>query len=157
MAEYLNLFTTVQATGPLHHGIELDAGNSPRTGQQPWFFYWLGKLGNAQMATKEYHKAMETFKHALELEPDNAEAKDGYRRTVMKIQDANSDMKDDPERSKRALSDPEIQSILRDPMLNQILEDAKADPRVLERVMRTDVHMAAKIQKLIAAGILRIG
>ena len=48
MAEYQNLFTTVQATGPLHHGIELGKGNSPRLGQ-PFASYWAGKLGNAQI------------------------------------------------------------------------------------------------------------
>ncbi len=49
MAQYQNLFTTVQATGPLHDGVPLGPGNSPRTGKQPWVSYWLGKLGNAQI------------------------------------------------------------------------------------------------------------
>jgi len=48
MSQYLNLFTTVQATGPLHDGIALGQGNSPRSGQ-PFLSYWLGKLGNAQL------------------------------------------------------------------------------------------------------------
>ena len=48
MAQYQNLFTTVQATGPLHMGVPLGHGNSARTGQ-PWFNYWAGKLGNAQL------------------------------------------------------------------------------------------------------------
>ncbi|MFZ9286006.1 MAG: photosynthetic reaction center subunit M, partial [Burkholderiaceae bacterium] len=46
--QYQNLFTTVQATGPVSHGIELGPGNSPRTGQ-PFLNYWAGKLGNAQL------------------------------------------------------------------------------------------------------------
>ncbi|MCU0957678.1 MAG: photosynthetic reaction center subunit M, partial [Hydrogenophaga sp.] len=49
MAQYQNLFTTVQATGPLHHGVPLPAGDSPRTGDVPAVSYWLGKLGNAQL------------------------------------------------------------------------------------------------------------
>jgi photosynthetic reaction center M subunit len=49
MAQYQNLFTRVQAVGPAHMGVALPAGNSPRTGKQPWFSYWLGKLGNAQI------------------------------------------------------------------------------------------------------------
>jgi len=48
MSQYLNLFTTVQATGHLHDGIALGPGNSPRSGQ-PFMSYWLGKLGNAQL------------------------------------------------------------------------------------------------------------
>ena len=42
MAQYQNLFTTVQATGPLHMGVPLGHGNSPRTGQ-PWINYWAGR------------------------------------------------------------------------------------------------------------------
>jgi photosynthetic reaction center M subunit len=48
MAQYQNLFTTVQAVGPTHHGVELGHGNSPRTGE-PLIVYWDGVLGNAQI------------------------------------------------------------------------------------------------------------
>ena len=48
MAQYQNLFTTVNAVGPVSHGVELGHGNSPRTGE-PLLNYWLGKLGNAQL------------------------------------------------------------------------------------------------------------
>jgi photosynthetic reaction center M subunit len=49
MAQYQNLFTAVQATGPLHHGVPLGAGNDRRFGETPGVNYWLGKLGNAQI------------------------------------------------------------------------------------------------------------
>ena len=48
MAVYYNLFTTVQAKGPVHHGVELGPGNSPRFGH-PAIFWLLGKIGNAQL------------------------------------------------------------------------------------------------------------
>jgi photosynthetic reaction center M subunit len=48
MADYYNLFTTVQARGPVHHGVELGPGNSPRFGH-PAIFWLLGKIGNAQL------------------------------------------------------------------------------------------------------------
>jgi len=48
MADYLNLFTTVHATGPVQHGEPLGPGNSPRTGH-PGVSWLLGKLGNAQI------------------------------------------------------------------------------------------------------------
>ena len=43
MADYLNIFTTVQARGPLQPGIDLGPGNSPRDGT-PFYSYWLGKI-----------------------------------------------------------------------------------------------------------------
>jgi photosynthetic reaction center M subunit len=49
MAEYQNIFTAVQAVGPVHHGIALPMGNSPRTGESPAIFHLLGRLGNAQI------------------------------------------------------------------------------------------------------------
>ena len=48
MADYLNLFTTVQASGPVHLGEALGPGNSPRTGH-PGISWLLGKIGNAQI------------------------------------------------------------------------------------------------------------
>jgi photosynthetic reaction center M subunit len=48
MADYLNLFTTVQATGPVQLGEPLGPGNSPRTGH-PGISWLLGKIGNAQI------------------------------------------------------------------------------------------------------------
>lgn len=48
MAQYQNLFTTVQATGPIHDGVPLGKGNSPRVGE-PVLNYWIGKIGNAQL------------------------------------------------------------------------------------------------------------
>ncbi len=48
MAQYQNLFTTVQARGPVSLGVELPADNSPRTGI-PAFSHLLGRLGNAQI------------------------------------------------------------------------------------------------------------
>ena len=48
MADYLNLFTTVQAKGPVHLGEALGPGNSPRTGH-PAVYWILGKIGNAQL------------------------------------------------------------------------------------------------------------
>jgi len=46
--EYQNIFTRVQVRGPVHDGIPLGKHNSKRDGQ-PFFSYWLGKIGNAQI------------------------------------------------------------------------------------------------------------
>ena len=48
MAYYQNLFTAVQPVGPLHDGIELPPGNSPRT-LKPFLLHILGRIGNAQI------------------------------------------------------------------------------------------------------------
>ena len=48
MFEYQNLFTSVQPVGPVHHGVELGHGNSPRTGE-PLIVHLFGRIGNAQL------------------------------------------------------------------------------------------------------------
>ena len=49
MADYQNLFTTVQVVGPTQQGIPLGWRNSPRTGRRPALWHLAGRLGNAQL------------------------------------------------------------------------------------------------------------
>jgi photosynthetic reaction center M subunit len=48
MAEYQNIFTTVQVRSPAYPGVPLDTGERDRLGK-PGFAYWLGKIGDAQI------------------------------------------------------------------------------------------------------------
>jgi photosynthetic reaction center M subunit len=48
MAEYQNLFTRVQVRGPTYAGAPLKGGSWGRDGT-PFYNYWLGKIGNAQI------------------------------------------------------------------------------------------------------------
>src|SRR5664279_2650016 len=48
MAEYQNIFTSVQVRGPVYAGVPLPAGSWTRDGQ-PFFSYWLGRIGDAQV------------------------------------------------------------------------------------------------------------
>jgi len=61
----------------------------------------------------------------------------------------------DQERLQRAMADPEIQGILRDPVMSNILNDMQTNPTAAQQYMR-DPGVSAKIQKLIAAGVLQM-
>eukprot|EP00741_Cyanophora_paradoxa_P008293 tig00001286_g8022.t1 len=100
---------------------------------------------------KEYHKALEAYQHALELDPENEEIKDGIMQTVR----AMNETQGDKERLAKAMADPEIQSILSDPMMQTILENMKTDPKAAQSYMR-DPTIVARIQKLVAAGVLQV-
>lgn len=56
------------------------------------------------------------------------------------------------------MADPEIQSILSDPVVRQVLQDLSTEDPIAQaagqKAMR-DPNMGAKIQKLIAAGVLQ--
>jgi photosynthetic reaction center M subunit len=48
MTTYQNIFTQVQVRGPVEFGVPAYQGVFPRRGQ-PFFSYWLGKIGDAQV------------------------------------------------------------------------------------------------------------
>jgi len=114
------------------------------------------RKGKIQQFLKQYHKALDTFKQGLDLDPTNSELLQAKQETMMAISRDMSSDQADPERAKEALKDPEIQRILRDPTINKVLQDMQSDPKVGQKALR-DPDVASKIEKLIAAGILRIG
>lgn len=71
-------------------------------------------------------KAMSAYQNALELDPSNAEAVEGYQQCMMAVHSNPEEMR------KRAMGDPEIQAILRDPAMRLILEQMQNDPKALQ-------------------------
>ena len=50
----------------------------------------------------------------------------------------------------------QIMSIMQDPVMNAILQQAQSDPAALQEHMKNP-SVRSKIQKLIAAGVIRLG
>ena len=112
------------------------------------------KKGDIEFFMKEYHKSLESFKTGLQLEPDNSLCKAGLSKTIAKINEASSDDMD-AERVAHARADPDIQAILSDPMIQQVLRDFQENPTHANKAM-SDPGVRAKIEKLIASGILAV-
>ena len=53
------------------------------------------------------------------------------------------------------MADPEIQQILQDPSIRQVLNDFQDNPSYAQKSM-SDPFIRAKIEKLIAAGVLQV-
>lgn len=97
-------------------------------------------------------KAISAFQKALELDSNNAEALQGYRACTLESAGVGAD----PEKVRqRAMGDPEVQSILRDPAMRLILEQMQNDPRALQDHLKNP-DIAAKIQKLLESGLIAI-
>jgi len=60
------------------------------------------KKGDIEFIMKEYHKAMDSYRAGLALEPDNALCKQGLQKTAVKVNTSNSDGPD-AERQGRCL------------------------------------------------------
>nr|CAH7721404.1 unnamed protein product [Callosobruchus chinensis] len=111
---------------------------------------WIRK-GHILQGMQQHSKAISAFQKALELDPNNAEALAGYRACALE-----NNMDGDPEKIRqRAMADPEVQTILRDPAMRMILEQMQNDPRALQDHLKNP-DIAAKIQKLLESGLIAI-
>ncbi|KAI4461084.1 tpr repeat containing protein [Holotrichia oblita] len=112
---------------------------------------WIRK-GHILQVMQQSSKAISAFQKALELDPNNQEAVQGYKQCTLD----NASIGRDPEKIRqRALADPEVQSILRDPAMRMILEQMQNDPRALQDHLKNP-DIAAKIQKLLESGLIAI-
>lgn len=121
----------------------------------PKYVKAIARKGAIEFFMKEYHKALDTYQAGLEIEPDHAECKQGLQRTANKIQELNNSGEVDKERAAHAMADPEIQGILRDPVVQNVLQEIQADPKTAQKHL-SNPGIAAKINRLVAAGVLQM-
>lgn len=109
---------------------------------------WIRK-GKILQGMQQYSRASTAYQKALELDSNASEALEGYRVCMMETNSNPEEVR------KRAMADPEVQAILRDPAMRMILEQMQSDPRALQDHLKNPA-VAAKIQKLIESGLIAI-
>jgi len=116
---------------------------------------WARK-GDIEVLMKENHKALESYKAGLAIDSTNAACKEGLRKVTAMINYGNATMTEEEkqERARHGMADPEIQSILQDPVIQQILRDFNENPQAANQAM-SDPTIRAKIEKLIASGVVQ--
>ncbi|XP_045624449.1 stress-induced-phosphoprotein 1 isoform X2 [Procambarus clarkii] len=107
------------------------------------------RKGKIHQGLKQYAKAQDAYQRALDIDSNCQDALDGFRECMMAV---NSDPE---EVRKRAMSDPEVQQILKDPAMRMILEQMQTDPRALQDHLKNP-DIASKIQKLLQSGLISI-
>lgn len=117
---------------------------------------WARK-GDIEVLMKENHKALESYKAGLALDATNAACKDGLRKVTAMINYGNANMTEAEkrERAQHGMADPEIQSILQDPMIQQILRDFNDNPTAANQAM-SNPAVRSKIEKLVASGVVQM-
>lgn len=126
---------------------------------EPTFSKGYSRKGAVLFFMKDYDKALAAYQQGLELDPDNEELRDGVQRCVTQINKVSRGEVSEEElrqRQERALADPEVQMILTDPIMRQVLNDFQEDPKAAQHHMK-NAQIMAKLQKLINAGIVRVG
>jgi stress-induced-phosphoprotein 1 len=126
--------------------------------KDPKFVRAYIRKANAQLMMKEYSKAMETLEEArkvdLEIGGKSVHEIDELlnKITFQRFQAIEGET---PEQTmERVSKDPEIVSILQDPVMNGILAQARDNPAALQEHMKNP-DVAKKINMLIAAGVIR--
>jgi len=122
--------------------IELDAG----------FIKAYLRKGNVLKAMGQHQKAMDVYEKAMEIDPNNAEAKQGYKDCAVR-QHSSGGSNDPEEVRKRAMNDPEVQSIMADPAMRMILEQMQSDPQAVSEHLKNPEIMK-KIMKLKDSGLI---
>ena len=121
----------------------------------PTFVKAYSRKGLALFFLKDYNKSLATYEAGLKLEPTNQELISGRRQVLDKIQTSYTDTESDPEQLKRAMADPEIQQILKDPQMQIILQMLQENPKAAAEALK-DPKVASALNKLVAAGIIRM-
>lgn len=118
---------------------------------------WARK-GDIEVLMKENHKALESYKAGLAMDSTNAACREGLKKVTAMINygAANMTEEEKQERARHGMADPEIQSILQDPVMQQILKDFNENPQAAQKAM-SDPSIRAKIEKLIASGVVQTG
>lgn len=86
---------------------------------------WIRK-GKILQGMQQPSKALTAYQKAMELDPSNQEALEGYRQCSMAVHSNPAEVR------QRAMADPEVQEILRDPAMRMILEQMQSDPKAVQ-------------------------
>lgn len=143
-AAYLKMGLFNDAKREVEKSLELD-----RTYVKAW-----AKKGDIETYMKEYHKALDSYRAGLQLDPNSTLCKQGIQTVTMKINVSSSE-EDMKERQQHAMADPEIQRILQDPSVRQCLTDMQENPAYAQKAM-TDPLLRSKIEKLVASGVVQV-
>jgi stress-induced-phosphoprotein 1 len=125
--------------------IELDAT----------FVKAYARKGHAYFWTKQYNKALAAYAEGRAIDENNVECIEGHQKTMGKVQEMQGG-EGDNEAAQRAMADPEIQQIMGDTYMQMVLSEMQKDPKKINDYMK-DKDIAAKINKLMVAGVLRTG
>lgn len=86
---------------------------------------WI-RMGKILQGMQQSSKALNAYQKAIELDPQNSEALEGYRACATAVHS-------NPEEVwKKAMHDPEVQQILKDPAMRLILEQMQSDPKAVQ-------------------------
>jgi len=126
--------------------------------RDPNFIRAYLRKAQALFAMKEFNKCLDVCEEALQHDTEHAHTREIEAQQQKAIQ-AQFDAREgetDEQAQERIQRDPDVMAILQDPVMQSILQQAKGDPAALQDHLKNP-QIRSKIQKLIAAGVIRMG
>ncbi|THY61675.1 TPR-like protein [Aureobasidium pullulans] len=116
------------------------------------------RKAQALFAMREYNKVIDVCNEAMAHDKDGKNTREIEQQMQKAVQAQYSAREGETEEEtmERIQRDPEILSILQDPIMQSILQQAKGDPAALQEHMKNP-DVRTKVQKLMAAGVIRVG
>lgn len=147
-ASYTKLMAFAEADKDCDKAIELD----------PKFIKAYVRKAAIAFGKQDYTKSIDICNEAMELDIEGKHHEE-LQGQIMRCYGAinanqNNDNKEDVQ--KKAMSNPEVQQILADPVMQSILQQMQDDPKAAQDHMKNPA-IAAKIRTLINSGILKVG
>ncbi|PQE22727.1 stress-induced-phospho 1 protein [Rutstroemia sp. NJR-2017a BVV2] len=116
------------------------------------------RKAQAYFGMRDYSKCLEACNEASEADVNKANTREieQQQQKAMTAMYAARENETEEQTKERLARDPEIQKIMGDPVMQSILQQAQSDPAALQEHMKNP-QIRAKIQSLIAAGVIRVG
>ncbi|KAI8280171.1 Heat shock protein sti1-like protein [Colletotrichum sp. SAR11_57] len=118
------------------------------------------RKAQAFFGMREYSKCVDACTEAAKVDLENhkganaREIEQQQQKAFNAMYSARENETEDQTRERLA-KDPEIMSIMQDPIMQSILQQAQSDPAALTEHMKNP-EIRSKIQKLVAAGVIRV-
>ncbi|RKF80516.1 Heat shock protein sti1-like protein [Golovinomyces cichoracearum] len=126
--------------------------------RDPKFIRAYLRKAQAYFGMREYSKCLDVCTEATEVDTARAHTREIEVQQQNALQAMYSARENETEEQtkERIQRDPEILEIMQDPVMQSILQQAQSDPAALQEHMKNP-GIKSKIQKLIAAGVIRVG
>jgi stress-induced-phosphoprotein 1 len=126
--------------------------------RDPSFIRAYLRKAQALFAMKEFNKCMDVCAEASthDVGGKNSRELEQQSQKALQAQYEAREGESEEQTQERIQRDPDIMAILQDPVMQSILQQAKGDPRALQDHMKNP-DIKNKVQKLMAAGVIRMG
>ncbi|TPX16028.1 uncharacterized protein E0L32_000362 [Thyridium curvatum] len=129
--------------------------------RDPKFIRAYIRKAQAYFGMREYSKCLDACTEAETVDKEshggaNAREIEAQQQKAFAAMYSARENESEEQTRERLMKDPEIMGIMQDPVMQAILQQAQSDPAALSEHMKNP-NVRSKIQKLIAAGVIRVG